>query len=75
MTKKVQALNQGILVEVFITNDGYCNVYVQKGGTIVNYTFEEITEGTELSDLYDIDTFTWRTPIVNELEFRTAVGS
>ncbi len=60
--------------EVFIyENRNGSKWYVVEGGTIVNKTFDEIPEGTNVESLSDSDCFTWSSPINSEEELTNAV--
>lgn len=37
--------------------------YCQEGGTIVNQTFDDVREGTNLLDLFDLDCMTLAAPV------------
>lgn len=59
--------------DILVCNDGQINWYCVDGSEIVNATYEEIELGCNIETLYDIDVFTWSSPIESEEELENAV--
>jgi len=47
--------------------------YCVEGSKNVNLTYDEISTGTNVEELQDVDTFTWNEPINTLEELETAV--
>lgn len=61
--------------QIFVCNDTYLLHYVQKGGTIINMTYNNIENGTDIEkDIKDIDCYTWSSPINTMQELENTVN-
>jgi hypothetical protein len=49
--------------------------YVCEGSVNVNYTFDELTDGTNVEDLQDVDIFTWQDGINSLEELEAAINA
>lgn len=49
--------------------------YCVHGSTNVNYTHDEVSDGTDVEELSDVDTFSWSSPINSLEELIDAVES
>jgi len=61
--------------EVFIYETPSGNWYVVDGGSIVNCTWEDITDGVDVEEIQDFDCFTWTNGIYSPEELERAVLS
>ena len=62
--------------EVYVCDEA-CGLswYIVDGGTVVNATYDDITDGMDIDELNDEACFTWNEPIFSEEELLTAVNS
>lgn len=58
-------------VFVYEKNGGYW--YCVEGGTMVNFTYDEMPHGVDVETLQDSDCFTWSSPIESESDLEMAV--
>jgi hypothetical protein len=59
--------------DVFVYEDLYGNWYVVEGGSVVNFTPDEVNDGVDVETLYDTDVFTWTEGIHSEEDLEEAV--
>lgn len=59
--------------DVFIYEECGGYWYAVDGSTVANFTHQELSEGVNVEELEDSDTFTWNEPIRSEEDLETAV--
>ena len=59
-------------VFVYENSDG-SRWYVVEGSVNVNCTYDEIEDGVDVEELFDVDIFTWSSPIESLEELEKAV--
>lgn len=58
---------------VYVYNDTYITYYVQSGGTIINLTYDNVSEGVNIDSVNDFDCITWSTHILSEQDLINAI--